>query len=341
MSDMRLYLSRRGRLPLLVTFIVLLAMVVVAPSVGARAAVKQFTASISPGTATGNVSGSWTETVTNCGGPTLPPRCTVASTIGLGTIQIAVPTEFRPITSVTTSSPSGQTTRNWTASYDSGNGTINAFANGGTDKLPPGESILIRFSSTPTTCTAATKTFTTAAWGSTPSPGTDPFAIIGNQPTVNITGCALLDGGSITDPATGQTESVGGGFGGYLNVTFGGNLDCSTGDQGSQWSLYHLPTQVTITPGDGFTPGSGPKFSTSEFSAPAGNDSSWYLICYASDPSAITGTILHPCYPGFSAVLDTDAPSNPPPCVDKQYRDITTQKIVITIKVPPGDPLKH
>jgi hypothetical protein len=30
-----------------------------------------------------------------------------------------------------------------------------------------------------------------------------------------------------------------------------------------------------------------------------------------------------------------------PPCVDRQYRDFTTNKIIITIKIPPTDPAKH
>jgi len=330
MSGISQHLSRRARLPLFMTFVVLMAMVVVAPSVGARAAVKQFKASIAPSTAFGQTSGSWTETVTNCGGNPIPAACTVSSTINLGTIQIAVPTEFRPITSVTASSPSGQTTRNWTVSYDSGTGTINGFANGGTDKLQPGESVLITFGATPSTCTTGTKTFTTSAWGSTPAPGTDLFSIVTPQPTVSIIGCGVTDGGTVTGP-NGQTETVGGGFTGHVIVTFGGSLSCS-GDP--QWDAgYHLPTQVTITPAGDYVAGSGPKISTSTFDATA--DSSFFRICYSTNPDATTGFILSPCYPGGQAAL------NDPPCVDKQYRDFTTNKIVITVLVPGTDPAKH
>jgi hypothetical protein len=326
MSGIWQHSARRARLPLLMTFVVLMAMVLAAPGANARNAVKQFKASVAPNTALGQTSGSWTETIQNCGSASTAP-CTASSTIGLGTIQIAVPAEFQPITSVTASSPTGQTTRNWTASYNAG--TINAFANGGTDKLQPGESILITFSATPSTCTG-TKTFTTSAWGSTPTPGSDPFSIQTAQPTITISGCGVTDGGTVTGPG-GQTETVGGGFGGHVIVTFGGNVTCN---DDPQWAAgYHLPTQVNITPADDYVAGSGPKISTSTFSATG--DSSFFRICYSTNPDATTGFILPPCYPGGQAAL------NDPPCVDKQYRDFTTNKIVITVLVPGADPAKH
>jgi hypothetical protein len=309
----------------------LLAMVIAAPGVSsAKAAVKQFVPTISPTTATGGVASSWTETVTNCGGTPLVPPCTAASTIAIGTIHIAVPPEFQSITSVPTVS-----NLNWTVSYDSGTGTIKANALMGANKLQPGQSLQIAFSATPT-CVPGEKPFTTSAWGSNSAPGTDSFSIApgGSQPAVTINGCQLAKGGSVTDPTTGQTETVDGDFTGFLIVTFGGNnLDCS-GDPtyGSQWSQYHLPTQVTITPGDGFHAGTHPKFSTSTFHGTG--DSSFYRICYSSDPAATTGTILQPCFPGGGADLIE------PPCVDRQYRDFTTGKIVITIQIPGADPAK-
>jgi len=325
MSGIWLYLSRRGRLPLIATFTVLLAMVVVAPGVSARAAVKQFKAAVSPTTAVGQTSGTWTETIQNCGSASAAP-CTASSTIGLGTIRIAVPTEFRPIASVTASSPQ---LRNWTVSYDSVAGTINAYATTGSDKLQPGDALGITFSATPSTC-AGTGTFTTSAWGSTPTPGSDPFTIQTAQPTITISGCGVTDGGTVTGP-NGQTETVGGGFTGHVIVTFGGNLSCS-GDP--QWDAgFHLPTQVTITPAGDYVAGSGPKISTSTFDATG--DSSFFRICYSTNPDATTGTILQPCYPG------NGQPLIDPPCVDKQYRDFTTNKIVITILMPGGDPAKH
>jgi hypothetical protein len=325
MSNMRLYLSRRGRLPLLVTFMVLMVMVVVAPGANARNAVKQFKASVNPNTAVGQTVGSWTETIQNCGSASAAP-CTASSTIGLGTIRIAVPTEFRPIASVTASSPQ---LRNWTVSYDSVAGTINAYATTGSDKLQPGDALGITFSATPSTCTG-TGTFTTSAWGSTPTPGSDPFTIQTAQPAITISGCGVTDGGTVTGPG-GQTETVGGGFTGHVIVTFGGSLSCS-GDP--QWDAgYHLPTQVTITPAGDYVAGSGPKISTSTFDATG--DSSFFRICYSTNPDATTGFILPPCYPGGQAAL------NDPPCVDKQYRDFTTNKIVIPVVVPGGDPAKH
>ena len=326
MSGLKLRISRRGRLSLLATFMLLIAMVIAAPGVSsARAAVKQFVATISPPTAIGQVGGTWTETVTNCGGTPLQPPCTAASTIAIGTIHIAVPTEFQSITSVTADFP------NWTVSYDSGTGTIKANAIMGTNKLQPGQSLRIAFSATPT-CVPGEKTFTTSAWGSNSAPGTDSFSIApgGSQPAVTINGCQLARGGSVTDPTTGQTETVDGDFTGNLIVTFGGNLTCN-GDP--QWAAgYHLPTQVTITPGDGFHAGTHPKFSTSTFDGTG--DSSFYRICYSSDPAATTGTILQPCFPGGGADLIE------PPCVDRQYRDFTTGMIVITIQIPGADPAK-
>ena len=211
----------------------------------------------------------WTETIQNCGSAAAAP-CTASSTINLGTIEIAVPTVFRPITSVTASSPTGQTTRNWAVSYDSGTGTINGFAKQGTDKLMPGESILITFSATPSACTGG-GTFTTSAWGSTPTPGSDPFTLQTSQPAITISGCGLLDGETATGP-NGQTETVGGGFDGHLIVTFGGSLSCS-GDARYD-AGYHLPTQVTISPADDYVAGDGPKSSTSVFDAPGDSRSS-------------------------------------------------------------------
>ena len=352
MSLLRPMLSRRGRLAFAAIALLLMAALVALPSVsGARAAVKKFSASIAPGTATGQAPGSWTETVTNCGAP-LPPPCTVSSTINLGTIRIQVPVEFQPITSFSASSPSGQPTRNWTVSYDSATGRINAFANGGTDKLLPGESILITFGATPSTCSGPTQPFTTSAWGSTPSPGQDLFAIIGNQPTVTLS-CGLVSGGSITDPETQQTETISG-FGGQVIVTFGGDLiNCDFDpDFGTQWHDFHLPSQVNIAPGEGFTP-TGVKISTSRFPAVAGADSSSYLICWAAldtfttrsgDPATekvtIDGTeffvgILPNCYDPVSGETRSE------PCVSEQFLDLATNQTVISVRMPPGDPHKR
>src|SRR6185436_6347733 len=144
MSVLRPLLSRRGRLVFVATALLLVGALVAAPGVsGAKAAVKQFTATISPTTATGGVripSPGVTVIVTNCGGPELPPRCTVSSTIGLGAIRITVPTEFRPIGTPVPSS------LNWTASYDPATGNINANVTAGSNKLQPGESVQFTFS---------------------------------------------------------------------------------------------------------------------------------------------------------------------------------------------------
>jgi hypothetical protein len=344
MSVLRPLLSRRGRLVFVATALLLVGALVAAPSVsGAKpASVKQFIASISGGAA-----GSFTMTVTNCGGPTLPQECTVASTIGLGAVQITVPTGLQPATSISATTPSGTT---WNSGYNDVTKTVDITAPGGSNKLNPGQSLLVTFNVTITTCQGPQE-FTTKAWGSNSISGTEPFDIKSTQPTVS---CLGSGGGTVTGP-NGQTETVTGDFTGTLIVTFGGNLDCNFGTFGAQWSQFHLPTQVNITPGADFVAGSLPKISTSRF--PAGTaDSSSYLICFASltdfttrggptDPTHVVnigGTnffvgILPNCYNPT-----TEPPSiNEEPCVSEQFLDLTTSKIVISVRMPPEDPLKH
>jgi hypothetical protein len=348
MSVLRPLLSRRGRLALLAISLLLIGALVAAPSVsGAKPgnSVKQFIASISAG----GVAGSFTETVTNCGGPTLPQACTLSSTIDLGAVQIAVPTEFQPITSVSASTPTGTL---WTASYNATTKTIDVIAPGGSNKLKPGKSLLITFNATTTTC-EGTKTFTTAAWGSNAISGSDPFTIQSDQPTV----ACVVSGGTAIGP-NGQTETVSGTFGGTLIVTFGGTLDCSFDPTfGSQWSLFNLPTQVNIVPGDDFVPSNDPKISTSRFPS-EGADSSLYLICYAVPAAGHTafttrgggpatlqnigGTdffvgILPNCYDPITGL------TRPEPCVSEQFLDPTPtpDEIVISVRMQPGDPFKR
>jgi hypothetical protein len=295
-------------------------------------------------------------TITNCAGLGFPdPRCTLASTIGLGSIRIFVPEEFRPIGTPVPSSS------NWTASYNPATGNIIANVKAGSNKLQPGQSVDITFSSTPTVCpTAGGKEFTTAAWGSTTISGSDPFVIQGAQPVITLaanTSC-LESGDEITDPATGQTETITGDFQGHVNVTFGGDLDCSFDPQfGSQWSDFNLPTQVNIVPAADFVAGSDPKISTSSFPTEEA-DSSLYLICYAvpkvdhPDPFATRGDgvattrtvngveswvgILPNCYDPISG--DT----RPEPCVSEQFLDVIPDpdQIVISVRMPPLDPFK-
>jgi hypothetical protein len=355
MSVLRPLLSRRGRLVFVASALLLIAALVAAPSVsGARNAVKQFIASIDPAVATGGVAGSWTETVTNCGGLELEPPCTLSSTIGLGAIRINVPTDFRPVTLTLVSNP------NWTASYDPATGNINASANSGSFKLQPGESISFTFSATPSICASGTKTFTTGAWGSTVVSGADPFSLQGPPATVVVTanGSCVTSGGTVTGPG-GQTETISGDFQGHVNVTFGGDLDCSFDPTfGTQWSQFNLPTQVNIVPADDFVPGSNPKISTSRFQT-EGFDSSLYLICYAVPKAdhptpfktrgggdATTGTvngveswvgILPNCYDPITGT------TRPEPCVSEQFLDQTPtpDKIVISVRMPPGDPFKR
>jgi hypothetical protein len=346
MSVLRPLLSMRGRLVFVGTALLLIAALVAAPSVsGAKpASVKQFIASISGGGA----AGSFTETVTNCGGPTLPEECSAASTIDLGAVRIAVPTEFQPIDSVSAVTPSGTT---WNASYNTTTKTIDVIAPGGSNKLKPGGSLLITFHTTSSTACEGTKTFTTGAWGSNSISGSDPFEIKSPQPTVT---CLGSGGGTVIGP-DGQTETVSGDFEGTLIVTFGGDLDCGFDPTlGGQWDEFHLPNQVNITPGPGFDPGDDPKISTSRFPT-EGDDSSSYLICWAGldtfdtrsgfPPQVVEigGTnffvgILPNC---FNPGTTTEPPSiNEEPCVSEQFLDLSTDEIVISVRMPPTDPHK-
>jgi hypothetical protein len=347
MSVLRPLLSRRGRLALLAISLLLIGALVAAPSVsGAKAAVKQFTAIITPNTSSGGVPGAWTLQVKNCGTPVAAP-CTASSTIGLGQVRITVPLQFRPITLGTVSASPG---RNWAASYDAGTGRIVARAATGSDKLASGEFVDIPFSATPTGCSTSPKEFTTAGWGSLPaSPDSEPFSIVGSQPFVTGLGCTF------TDPATGQTETISGDFEGQVDVTFGGDLSCLFDPTfGNQWSQFNLPSQVNITPGAGFV-AHGPKISTSRFQT-EGFDSSLYLICYAVPTAGHTafatrgggtavvqnigGTdffvgILPNCYDPITGL------TRPEPCVSEQFLDLATNEIVISVRMQPGDPLKH
>ena len=342
--------------------LILMGALVAAPTVsGARQAVKQFTATITPTDATGGVAiNALTVTVTNCGGTGTPdPRCTLSSTIGLGSIRIAVPTEFRPIGSPVASSP------NWSVSYDSATGNINANVTSGSNKLQPGQSVQITFSATPEICASGTKTFMTSAWGSTTVSGADPFVIQSPQPTVTVAanGACVTSGGTVTGP-NGQTETITGDFQGHVSVIFGGDTGPNCGGEefgalGDQWQQYHLPTQVTITPASDFIAGSQDKISTSEFPLPAGGgDSSWFLICFAVPQAGHTafetrggGTaIAQPIggVPHFVGILAScvDAPT---PCVSEQV--LTTgpgappwtpgaNKVHIAVRMDPGDPYK-
>jgi len=334
MSGLKLHISKRGRLLLLATFMLLVTMVIAEPGVSsaARAAVKQFTATIAPGASAGTL----TETVKNCGTPIAAP-CTAASTIGLGSIEIFVPSQYQPVDttpgSLTISSP------DWTVSYDPSLGTIEAQASG-SNKLQSGGSLDISFkpaAPTPPFC----GTFTTRAWGSTTNhtSGGDPFALVGTQPT----GCSFGAGQTVTDPVSGE-NLTGSGFGGSILASFGGDLDCS-GDPtyGAQWFAYHLPNQVNLS-----TTGSDSTF-TFTFDATNGSDSSWYLICFSSATMFLDRS-GHSVTPGNSGILPAcyspaTGTIRPAPCVSEQFRTLPTSpnpnKIVISIKVPQGDPRGH
>jgi hypothetical protein len=332
-SGLKMHISQRWRLSLLATFMLLIVMMITAPGVSsARAAVKQFTATIAPGAS----AGTWTETVKNCGTPIHTP-CTAASTIGLGSIEILVPPQFQPVDttpgSLTINSP------DWTVSYDPSSGTI-AAQTMGSNKLDSGELLDISFKPAtppPPFC----GTFTTRAWGSTTNhtSGGDPFTLVGTPPT----GCSFGAGQTVTDPVSGE-NLTGSGFAGSILASFGGDLDCS-GDPtyGAQWLAYHLPNQVNLSA----TP--SPSTFTITFNATNGSDSSWYLICFTSTTSFVdrSGNTVAPGNPGILAACYDPATGNirNAPCVSEQYRtlpmSLNPNKIVISMKVPAGDPRGH
>ena len=355
MSVLRPLLSRRGRLIFVASALLLIAALVAAPSVPvAAASVKQFTATIDPGTAIGGVAGTWTERVKNCGTPIAVP-CTAASTIGIGQIRVTVPPEFRsePDFSVSVTASNGSS---WTWSYVSG--VITAQPANGSNKLNSGEYVDIAIGAIPE-CIAGSKVFTTTAVGGLPNgPNNQTFSIVGSQPSVTIAGCQLESGGSVTDPATGQTETISGDFTGHVNVTFGGDLDCSFDPTfGNQWSQFHLPSQVNIIPAADFVAGSSPKVSTSTFTPAPGADSSWYLICFAVPTDGHTAFTTRGGGPATVQTIDgtdffvgilpdcynpTTGGTRPEPCVSEQFLTFTTpHKVVISVRMPPTDPLKR
>jgi hypothetical protein len=362
MSVLRPLLSRRGRLVFVAAALLLIGALVAAPSVsGARNAVKQFTATILPDSAVGGVSDTWTEQVKNCGTPVEAP-CTASSTIAIGQVRITVPSQFRAtINSIGVTASDGSA---WTVSYDSGTGVIQAQPGNGSNKLNSGDSVDITFSATPE-CTTGSMEFTTTAVGGLPSgPNNQTFSIVGLQPSVAVLGCALETGGTVTDPVTGQKETITGDFTGHVIVTFAdGTADCSDdtifGALGDQWEQYHLATPVTITPDTDFHAGSNPKISTSEFNQSIfGGDSSWYLICYAvphdtAHPTPFatkgggTATDIGGNWVGILETCDIVSA----PCVSEQFLttgpgsdpslwDPTQDMVHISIELPAGDPHK-
>jgi hypothetical protein len=184
-------------------------------------------------------------------------------------------------------------------------------------------------------------------------------------------GC-LESGGSVTDPNTGQTDTVTGTFTGHVLISFGGEgPDCGSdsdfGALGDQWQVYHQATQSTLTPASDFGAG-GPKVWTTEFpllTAPGGPDadSSWYLTCYAVPQNGHTRFVSRGTATGLavdqmvSGVLSyvgilpncADIAPTLSPCVSEQF--LTTgqpnpappwtpsaNKVHIAITVDPGDP---
>jgi hypothetical protein len=333
--------SWRGRGKLLAAFVFVLGALVAVPTVSnaksSPASVKLFTAHILPTTATGNAAGSWTETVHNCGASDSETPCNVSSTIGLAIVQIGVPAAFQTSDFSVASPTKTSGNHSWTATYNSSTHVITAQAATGSDKLAAGESVGITFSATLSSCaTTGSQSFPTQAWGDFTY--ADQFTVAGTNgsttanPTVTISGCILGTGGSATGP---NGTTVTNGSDETVTVSFGGNFGCPSDPQ---WAAgYHMPDAVTITP-NGTTTNVKP--FTFTFNPISGVDSSWYVVCYSSDTSATTGTILRRCY-------TADGTLNDPPCVSDQRRTLppystsNPDKISITIRVPAGDPWTH
>jgi hypothetical protein len=328
MSFSKLSRSMRGRVSFAAAITLVAGALILAPQASsAKAAVKQFIASIS------NVNGNtWTETVTNCGGAPVVPPCTASSTIGLGTIYIAVPSSFN-ITSVSATSPDGHT---WVASYNSNTKTIQAFANTGSDKLQAGQLLNITFTTSLNTCPLGTSTYTTSAWGSNSASNTDPFAIQGSQPTLVTTVCH--------GPGT---DVTGGNFSGVITVTFNGvDIAPTCTSLSAQWAAYHMPDLVNFDASSASNTSANGKTYNFSFPAQAGVDSSWYKVCIATNnpwtggtATVIGGTtfyvgILSSCYDPTSNTAVTGTP-----CVQQQYETLPTSANPNTVVISVLDPV--
>jgi hypothetical protein len=343
--------SWRGRLPLVATLLLLMGAIIAAPGVSnARAAQKFFTATIDPSTVSGSTTAqSFTVTITNCASGI--SNCGVPSSIALGSAKILVPTRFSNVSFVSATSP---TKGPWTGSGTGWDGTYIKAASSGSNKLSPGEVLNVTFTADVLGCSnsGSPYQFTTSAYGSTTWDqfgNSEPFSIVTppGQPQVAINGCVLHAGETATDPATGETLTPDG-FEGTVIVSFGGALMCADRPLGDQWSSYHLPSQFNITPGDDYVPGPVKTLRIDFNQSISGGDSSWYLVCYQSpteftDRSGNVDTrgILPACYNPASGE------TRPEPCVAEQYLttgpgsppwSVGANKIVIFLRLPPGDP---
>lgn len=332
MSLGRLGLSWRRWVPLVAAPLLLIGGLLAVPGVslaGNGNSVKQFAATITPG----GTPGSWTETVTNCGG--LPP-CSKSSTINLGAVLITVPPSFSGLTiqqPVTTSSGA-----NWNATYASG--VIEAFANTGSDKLQSNQSVSITFSLGSNACAlGGNSTFATTAWGSNSLPTSNQFTEVTPDPYVpGATDCMGPNG----------TDLTGSGFTGAVGVGFEDlGLSCSFS---TQWQSYHLPDQFNIDGSGATSTSSSGKTFTFTFPDTSGFDSSWYQICYASTTKwtgyheTQTGTDGNTYYVGIlSSCYDaaTNSGVTGTPCVSQQYATLPPNPNIVISVLDPIDSWMH
>jgi hypothetical protein len=148
---------------------------------------RHFKASVAPASVGAGSAPSLSITITNCSDAACPGNPTSANQ-NIGSAEIVVPAGFAA-TSVTMVNASGG--KSWSAALVAG--TIRLGANGGTQRLAAGESVTVTFDATaPAVCDFYT--WETRAYQDTLSGGqlvtTTPYALVGSQPQVEVTGCA-------------------------------------------------------------------------------------------------------------------------------------------------------
>jgi len=224
--------------------------------------VRYFKSIITPsGVQAGSTAATFSIEVTNCGASACGAT---TSTKDMGTATIAVPPGFTSVTLLSTSAAGGA--KNWDTSL---NGTtIKLIANPGTDKLSPGESVIVSFTAN-APCTAGSYEWTTVGYQGVDEYDT-PYDLYGSQPTVEVTGnCQSFSGWQSGDYCTyGQgawgTDANGNNPGSIRDNNFG--------------TVY--PSGVSVGEGYSMT------FETS------GNVNNFLPGC--KTPAALTSSLLNP-----------------------------------------------
>jgi hypothetical protein len=163
------------------TFFLACVLVSLAALTPANAAVRrQFTATISPAATSIQTPTSFVVTIRN----------RTQSQANIGSANITFPASFTSLGITSVTAPAG---KNWTATL-SGN-TVQLRSGIVADKLAPGQSVAVGVTGTVTS--TGTKVLTVLAKQSNNFSGTNTFNIVGAQPSVHVSGDAVLcDGGS-------------------------------------------------------------------------------------------------------------------------------------------------